>query len=55
MRWQDCEYLDLFRDADTMGKPTGTDIRDGRRSYAVSAWLAALGGLGAPRGGCRAR
>ncbi|MEU8977053.1 polyprenyl synthetase family protein [Streptomyces sp. NPDC058251] len=35
------DYLDLFGDAETMGKPTGTDIRDGRRNYTVHAILAA--------------
>ncbi|MGW5849005.1 polyprenyl synthetase family protein [Streptomyces sp. NPDC055254] len=35
------DYLDLFGDAETMGKPTGTDLREGRRSYAVAAILAA--------------
>ncbi|WP_326701416.1 polyprenyl synthetase family protein [Streptomyces sp. NBC_01754] len=38
----DC--LDLFGDADLTGKPTGTDIRDGRRSYTVSALLSVVGG-----------
>ncbi|MEV8533782.1 polyprenyl synthetase family protein [Streptomyces sp. NPDC051211] len=38
------DYLDLFGDADTMGKPTGTDIRDGKHSYTVSALLSAVGG-----------
>ncbi|WP_210593718.1 polyprenyl synthetase family protein [Streptomyces sp. GESEQ-35] len=38
------DYLDLFGDAQTMGKPTGTDIRDGKRSYTVSALLAAVNG-----------
>ncbi|WP_327121758.1 polyprenyl synthetase family protein [Streptomyces sp. NBC_01341] len=33
------DYLDLFGDAATMGKPTGTDIRDGRRNYTVHAIL----------------
>ncbi|MFF7635353.1 polyprenyl synthetase family protein [Kitasatospora sp. NPDC008050] len=35
------DYLDLFGDAATMGKPTGTDIRDGRRNYTVAAILRA--------------
>jgi len=38
------DYLDLFGDAETMGKPTGTDIRDGKRSYTISALLAAVTG-----------
>jgi geranylgeranyl diphosphate synthase type I len=38
------DYLDLFGDADTMGKPTGADIRDGRHSYTVHALLAAVEG-----------
>ncbi|GAA1943718.1 polyprenyl synthetase family protein [Kitasatospora viridis] len=33
------DYLDLFGDPATMGKPTGTDIRDGRRNYTVAAIL----------------
>jgi geranylgeranyl diphosphate synthase type I len=36
------DYLDLFGDADTMGKPTGADIRDGRHSYTVHALLASV-------------
>ncbi|KPI31721.1 MULTISPECIES: polyprenyl synthetase family protein [unclassified Streptomyces] len=36
------DYLDLFGDAAAMGKPTGTDIRDGKHSYTVSALLAAV-------------
>lgn len=36
------DYLDLFGDAATMGKPTGTDLRDGRHSYTVRALLAAV-------------
>ncbi|MFI6039193.1 polyprenyl synthetase family protein [Streptomyces sp. NPDC051315] len=36
------DYLDLFGDENTMGKPTGTDIRDGRHSYTVSALLSAV-------------
>ncbi|MGW0364565.1 polyprenyl synthetase family protein [Streptomyces sp. NPDC002990] len=35
------DYQDLFGDAKAMGKPTGTDIRDGRRNYAVRAVLTA--------------
>ncbi|MFB7618927.1 polyprenyl synthetase family protein [Kitasatospora sp. NPDC056181] len=35
------DYLDLFGDSGTMGKPTGTDIREGRRNYTVRAVLAA--------------
>ncbi|MFE3144595.1 polyprenyl synthetase family protein [Streptomyces scopuliridis] len=38
------DYLDLFGDAATMGKPTGTDIRDGKHSYTVSALLSAVDG-----------
>ncbi|GAA4984071.1 polyprenyl synthetase family protein [Kitasatospora paranensis] len=38
------DYLDLFGDAAVMGKPTGTDIRDGRHSYTASALLAAVEG-----------
>ncbi|MEV7737953.1 polyprenyl synthetase family protein [Streptomyces sp. NPDC088921] len=36
------DYLDLFGDASVTGKPTGTDIRDGKHSYTVSALLAAV-------------
>ncbi len=36
------DYLDLFGDAATMGKPTGTDLRDGKNSYTVRALLAAV-------------
>lgn len=36
------DYLDLFGDADTMGKQTGTDLRDGKHSYTVRALLAAV-------------
>ncbi|MFD3563141.1 polyprenyl synthetase family protein [Streptomyces sp. NPDC058686] len=35
------DYQDLYGDAAAMGKPTGTDIRDGRRNYAVRAILTA--------------
>ncbi|MCX4745700.1 polyprenyl synthetase family protein [Kitasatospora sp. NBC_01287] len=36
------DYLDLFgNDAQALGKPIGGDLREGRRSYAVSAILAA--------------
>ncbi|MET9323560.1 polyprenyl synthetase family protein [Streptomyces sp. NPDC003038] len=35
------DYQDLFGDAKAMGKPTGTDIRDGRRNYTVRAVLTA--------------
>ncbi|MEU3827533.1 polyprenyl synthetase family protein [Streptomyces sp. SID161] len=38
------DYLDLFGDSTTMGKPTGTDLRDGKRSYTVSALLSAVDG-----------
>ncbi|MGW4913261.1 polyprenyl synthetase family protein [Streptomyces sp. NPDC004270] len=38
------DYLDLFGDAAIMGKPTGTDIRDGKHSYTVGALLAAVDG-----------
>ncbi|MFF9351957.1 polyprenyl synthetase family protein [Streptomyces sp. NPDC014734] len=38
------DYLDLFGDAATMGKPTGTDLRDGRRSYTVGALLSVVSG-----------
>ncbi|WP_323447812.1 polyprenyl synthetase family protein [Streptomyces yaizuensis] len=55
------DYLDLFGDAEVTGKPVGTDLRDGRRTYAVNALLDAVEGaertlvtsaLGAP--GCDA-
>ncbi|RAG84323.1 polyprenyl synthetase family protein [Streptacidiphilus pinicola] len=36
------DYLDLFGDAAAMGKPTGTDLRDGKHSYTVRALLAAV-------------
>lgn len=36
------DYLDLFGDAAAMGKPTGTDIRDGRHSYTVTTLLEAV-------------
>ncbi|MDX3525556.1 polyprenyl synthetase family protein [Streptomyces sp. ID05-39B] len=35
------DYLDLFGDAQVMGKPMGADIRGGRRSYTVHAILSA--------------
>ncbi|WP_042415217.1 polyprenyl synthetase family protein [Streptacidiphilus anmyonensis] len=35
------DWLDLFGDAETLGKSPGSDIRSGRRSYAVRALLAA--------------
>ncbi|MFD5100231.1 polyprenyl synthetase family protein [Streptomyces albidochromogenes] len=35
------DYEDLFGDAKAMGKPTGGDIREGRRNYVVSALLTA--------------
>ncbi|MBT3150130.1 polyprenyl synthetase family protein [Streptomyces sp. CHD11] len=35
------DYLDLFGDAQTMGKPVGADIRAGRRNYTVHAILEA--------------
>lgn len=35
------DYLDLFADTATLGKAAGTDLRSGRRSYAVCAVLAA--------------
>lgn len=38
------DYLDLFGDAATMGKPTGTDIRDGKNSYTVRTLLASVDG-----------
>ncbi|MFH0180324.1 polyprenyl synthetase family protein [Streptomyces cacaoi] len=38
------DYLDLFGDAVTLGKPTGTDIRDGKHTYTVSALLSAVDG-----------
>ncbi|MFE6821256.1 polyprenyl synthetase family protein [Streptomyces sp. NPDC057690] len=36
------DYLDLFGDAAILGKPTGTDIRDGKQSYTVRTLLAAV-------------
>ncbi|MFE2050480.1 polyprenyl synthetase family protein [Streptomyces sp. NPDC059459] len=38
------DYLDLFGDAATMGKPTGTDLREGRHSYTVARLLSATSG-----------
>ncbi|MFD5451028.1 polyprenyl synthetase family protein [Streptomyces sp. NPDC127100] len=38
------DYLDLFGDAAVMGKPTGTDLREGRRSYTVARLLSAVSG-----------
>ncbi|MGG8410150.1 polyprenyl synthetase family protein [Streptomyces sp. 12297] len=38
------DYQDLFGDARAMGKPTGGDIREGRRNYTVSTLLAAASG-----------
>ncbi|GHE16094.1 polyprenyl synthetase family protein [Streptomyces alanosinicus] len=38
------DYLDLFADTATVGKPTGSDLRAGRRSYAVCALLGATAG-----------
>ncbi|MFI6155078.1 polyprenyl synthetase family protein [Kitasatospora sp. NPDC051170] len=35
------DWLDLFGDPARLGKPCGTDLRSGRRSYAVRALLAA--------------
>ncbi|KIF04789.1 polyprenyl synthetase [Streptomyces sp. RSD-27] len=51
------DWLDLFADPESLGKPVGSDIRSGRRSYAVRALLAVCdaseralldGALGAP-------
>ncbi|KUN84019.1 polyprenyl synthetase family protein [Streptomyces griseoruber] len=36
------DYLDLFGDAAVMGKPCGTDLRDGKHSYTVRALLAVV-------------
>ncbi|MGW6459888.1 polyprenyl synthetase family protein [Streptomyces sp. NPDC055078] len=38
------DYLDLFADTGTTGKPAGADLRAGRLSYAVCALLAATSG-----------
>ncbi|MFE0883431.1 polyprenyl synthetase family protein [Streptomyces rochei] len=38
------DYLDLFGDAAAMGKPTGADIREGRRSYTVARLLSTVSG-----------
>ncbi|WP_223291034.1 polyprenyl synthetase family protein [Streptomyces avicenniae] len=35
------DWLDLFGDASATGKPAGSDLREGRRTYAVRALLAA--------------
>lgn len=47
------DYLDLFGDAATMGKPTGTDLRDGKRSYTVVALLSAVADSGTGGGSDR--
>ncbi|GAB2869739.1 polyprenyl synthetase family protein [Streptomyces mayteni] len=36
------DYLDLFGDPEVLGKPAGSDLRAGRRTYAVRAILAAV-------------
>lgn len=38
------DYLDLFGDAAAMGKPTGTDLREGKHSYTVARLLSAVSG-----------
>ncbi|WP_228923912.1 polyprenyl synthetase family protein [Streptomyces sp. DH7] len=38
------DYLDLFSNTQAMGKSAGNDLRGGKRSYAVSALLAAVSG-----------
>jgi geranylgeranyl diphosphate synthase type I len=38
------DYLDLFGDPAAMGKPTGTDIREGRHTYTVVRLLSAVSG-----------
>ncbi|MFF8095117.1 polyprenyl synthetase family protein [Streptomyces sp. NPDC016675] len=38
------DYLDLFGDPAAMGKPTGTDLREGRHSYTVARLLSATSG-----------
>ncbi|MCQ9129662.1 polyprenyl synthetase family protein [Streptomyces hilarionis] len=38
------DYLDLFGDAAVLGKPTGGDLRDGKRSYTVSTLLSTVNG-----------
>ncbi|MGK5640145.1 polyprenyl synthetase family protein [Streptomyces sp. URMC 126] len=38
------DYLDLFGDEETVGKPSGSDLRAGRRSYVLHATLAAATG-----------
>lgn len=38
------DYIDLFADTETLGKPAGSDLRAGRRSYVTCALLAATSG-----------
>ncbi|MYR44912.1 polyprenyl synthetase family protein [Streptomyces sp. SID5910] len=38
------DYLDLFGDAAAMGKPTGTDLREGKRTYATVRLLSTVSG-----------
>ncbi|MEV4439910.1 polyprenyl synthetase family protein [Streptomyces sp. NPDC049577] len=38
------DYLDLFGDEEVVGKPAGSDLRAGRRSYVLNATLAAATG-----------
>ncbi|MBQ0826389.1 polyprenyl synthetase family protein [Streptomyces tagetis] len=40
------DHLDLFGDAAVLGKPTGADLREGRRSYTVVRLLEAASGTG---------